>query len=70
MTDERHPSVDEDRVDGRADLLPEEQAPGSDDRDAQAAAILEDSEARQLDRDAAPDAVVEHRRSEDTVDPT
>lgn len=70
MTDEHQRPVDDGRVEGRSGLLPEEQAPGSDDPDAQAEAILEDSEARQLDRDAAPDAVVEHRRSEDTVEPT
>jgi hypothetical protein len=65
------PSVDDDdeRVETRAELLPEEEAAGSDDPEAQARAVLEDSEARQADRDAAPDAVVEHRRSEDTVEP-
>lgn len=62
--------VDEGRADSRADhLLPEERVVGSDDPEAQAEAILEDSEIRQADRDAAPDAVVEHRRSEDTVEP-
>ena len=35
-----------DRVHERADLLPEELAVGSDDPDAQAAAILEESERR------------------------
>lgn len=65
---DREPTED-DRVASRAGLLPEEQVAGSDDPDAQAEAILEDSDVRQADRDAAPDAVVEHRRSEDTVDP-
>lgn len=63
-------AVEEERVETRAGLLPEEDAVGSDDPDAQAAAILEDSERRQADRDADPDAEVEHRQSEDTVDPT
>jgi hypothetical protein len=31
--------------------------------------VLADSEARSLDRNAAPGSVVEHRTSEDTVDP-
>ncbi len=66
---EPQPDVDPDRSASRSDLLPEERAAGSDDPDSQAAAILEDSETRQEDRDAAPDAVVEHRRSEDTVEP-
>jgi hypothetical protein len=35
----------------------------------QAEAILEDSEARSVDRDAAPDAVVEHRSSDDVTEP-
>ena len=37
---------------------------------AQAEAILEESDIRQVDRNAAPDTVLEKRRSEDTVDPT
>jgi hypothetical protein len=66
---EPEPDVDPARSASRSDLLPEERGPGSDDPDSQATAILEDSEVRQGDRDAAPDAVVEHRRSEDTVEP-
>lgn len=69
MEDERQVPVEDERVATRAGLLPEEREPGSEDPDAQAETILEDSEVRQADRDAAPDAVVEHRRSEDTVDP-
>lgn len=69
MEDERRVPVDDERVATRAGLLPEEQDVGSDDAEAQAEAILEDSEVRQADRNAAPDAVVEHRRSEDTVEP-
>jgi hypothetical protein len=39
-------SPDDERVEQRATLLPEEQAAGSDDREAQAEAILEDSDRR------------------------
>jgi hypothetical protein len=61
---------DPERVKARADqLLPEEQEAGSDDPVAQAAAILEESDAREFDRDDPPGQPVEHRRSEDTVDP-
>jgi hypothetical protein len=37
---------DDDRIESRAELLPEEQAAGSDDPQAQAAAILEESDER------------------------
>ena len=50
-----------------AEMTPEEQAAGTDDPKAQAEAILEDSDTRTRDRDAAPDAIVEHRGSEDVV---
>lgn len=63
------PEVDERLVGTRSELLPEEKAAGSDDPAAQARAILEDSEARAADREAAPGTVVEHRRSEETVEP-
>ncbi len=39
-------SADEARVDSRADLLPEELVAGTDDADAQARAILEESDER------------------------
>ncbi|HET9732544.1 MAG TPA: hypothetical protein VFP54_07710 [Acidimicrobiales bacterium] len=57
------PPVDQDpaRVASRAELLPEEAAVGSDAPERQARAVLEDSEARTKDRDAAPDSRVEHR---------
>jgi hypothetical protein len=38
--------ADESRIDRRADLLPEEHAAGSDDPEAQAEAILEESDDR------------------------
>jgi hypothetical protein len=59
---------DDDRVSRRSELLPEEKVAGSDDPEAQAEAILEESEERTLDRDAAPSTHLEHRRSEDTTD--
>jgi hypothetical protein len=61
---------DDDRVAERAaELLPEEEAAGSDDPEVQAQAILAESDERSLDRDAAPGTVMEHRTSEDVTDP-
>jgi hypothetical protein len=55
------------RVQERAHLTVEESVAGSDDPVAQATAILADSDARtRLPRTADG---IEHRRSEDTVDP-
>jgi hypothetical protein len=60
----------DDRAEHRAaDLLPEEVAAGSADPQAQAEAILADSDEREADLEAAPDTVLEHRSSGDTVDP-
>lgn len=63
---------DPERVRRRADeLLPEEQEAGSDDPIAQAEEILAESDARTEDRDdPVGSQPVEHRHSEDTVDPT
>ncbi|MPY91809.1 MAG: hypothetical protein GEV08_01735 [Acidimicrobiia bacterium] len=70
MSDETPtPPVDERLVARRAELLPEEKEGGSEDAEAQARAILEDSETRAADRDAAPGSFVESRRSEETVEP-
>jgi hypothetical protein len=64
------PRKDPDPVESRAEaLLPEEQRAGSDDPVAQAQRVLEDSEARTLDRNAAPGTVREARTSEETVMP-
>lgn len=60
---------DADRVESRAHLLPEEAAVGSDDPEAQAEAILAESDLREADRNAAPDTVLEHRTSDQTVTP-
>ena len=58
------------RVRSRADqLLPEEQDAGTDDAEAQASTILQESNERQEDRNAAPSTVLEHRASEDTTEP-
>jgi hypothetical protein len=60
---------DDDRVAERAaELLPEERTAGSADPEAQAEAILEDSDERE-DEAAAPDSFLEHRTSGQTVPP-
>ncbi|GGO08438.1 hypothetical protein [Micromonospora parathelypteridis] len=64
MTDEQS---DQDRVESRAHLLPEEAAVGSDDPEAQAEAILTESDIRAADQNAAPDTVLERRTSDQTV---
>lgn len=53
-----------------AELLPEERTVGSADPAAQAKVILEESDARSEDRDAAPDTFVEHRTSDEATAPT
>ncbi|MFI5836401.1 hypothetical protein ACIA5A_22265 [Micromonospora sp. NPDC051300] len=64
-----HDQSDQDRISSRAHLLPEEAAAGSDDPQAQADAILAESDLREEDRNAAPDTVLEHRTSAETVNP-
>jgi hypothetical protein len=65
---EETPTQDELRAAARAeDLLPEEQEAGSDDPQAQAEAILEDSDARAEDR--TPARFVEHRTSDEATEP-
>ena len=60
---------DQDRINARAEaLLPEEEEAGSDDPQAQAAAILEESDEREFERDDPTGQGLEHRRSEDTVE--
>lgn len=56
--------ADRERVTGRASLWPEEQAAGSADPEAQAAAILRESDIRTEESNAAPDTVFERRTSE------
>jgi hypothetical protein len=69
-TDRTPTDVDRDRAARRAaDLLPEEEAAGSADPAAQAAAILHDSDLREAGVESAPDLRAEHRTSEETVPP-
>lgn len=67
MADE--PDVDEGDVARRAMLLPEEKAAGSDDPEAQAEAILAESEERTISPATGPDADVEHRTSAEATPP-
>lgn len=62
-------TVDDERASRRADLLPEEKVADSDDPDAQARAILGESDERTASRDAAPGTHLEHRTSEDVTPP-
>ncbi|MGK5440681.1 hypothetical protein ACSNN7_02455 [Micromonospora sp. URMC 105] len=62
-----HEQSDQERVESRAHLLPEEAAVGSDDPQAQADAILTESDIREEDRNAAPDTVLEQRTSDQTA---
>ena len=64
MTDVRS---DQERIESRAHLLPEEAAVGSENPEAQADAILTESDIREEDRNAAPDTVLERRTSDQTV---
>lgn len=64
------PSMPDDRIDRRAaHLLPEEDEVGSDAPRAQAEAILEESDERSADREAAPGSMVEHRTSDEATPP-
>jgi hypothetical protein len=51
------------------DPLPEEEAAGSDEPEAQAEAILRESDERTMHRDAAPSSRVEHRTSDEATPP-
>ena len=67
MPDEPDPK----RVQRRAEsLLPEERSVGSDDPEAQAEEILAESDARMDGRASPPGKSIEHRTSEDTVEPS
>lgn len=61
--------ADTDRVESRADLLPEEAAVGSASPSEQAAAILHESDVRTEEPNAAPDTVLERRTSDQATDP-
>jgi hypothetical protein len=69
--DDPNERSDDPRVRSRAEkLLPEEKTTGSHDPVALAQAVLAESDGRQEDREAPAGGTVEHRRSQDTVDPT
>ena len=60
--------IDDDRAHDRAGhLLPEELAAGSDDPEAQAAALLQDSDDREHYRETSPDLRIDHRTSEESA---
>lgn len=60
---------DQERVRSRAtDLTPEERSAGSADPQAQAEAVLADSDERTEVPNAAPDTVLERRTSADAAD--
>lgn len=63
------PDPDDERVESRSTLLDAEREAGSDDPEAQARAVLEESDERQADRNAAPGSVVEHRTSDEATPP-
>jgi hypothetical protein len=62
-----YPEADDRTEQRAAELLPEETVAGSADPKAQAAAILEESDEREADLEAAPSSFLEHRTSEQTV---
>jgi hypothetical protein len=60
----------DERVEQRAaELLPEERSVGNADPQAQADAILAESDEREADLDAAPDSFLEHRTAEQAAPP-
>jgi hypothetical protein len=60
--------INDDRIHDRSEhLLPEELAAGSDDPQAQAEAVLQDSDDREAYRETAPDLRIEHRTSEEAA---
>ncbi|WP_176731947.1 hypothetical protein [Micromonospora rhizosphaerae] len=64
-----HEQSDQERVESRAHLLPEEAAAGSENAGAQADAILTESDVRE-DSNVAEDTTLEHRTSDQTVTPS
>jgi hypothetical protein len=60
---------DQERIESRAHLLPEEAAAGSADPEAQADAILTESDIRE-DVNVAQDTALERRTSDQTVTPS
>ena len=62
-------AMTDERIEGRAELTAEEKAAGSDDPEGQAQEILEESDERLLEGTATSSSPVEHRTSEETVEP-
>ncbi|MFC4001889.1 hypothetical protein ACFS2C_14225 [Prauserella oleivorans] len=55
------------RAQSRSELLPEEEAGGSADPEAQAREVLRDSDLRTEVPESAPDTFIERRRSDETT---
>jgi len=62
-------AMSDDRIEQRAELTAEEKAAGSEDAEDQAREILEESDERVAEGTATADDPVEHRRSDQTVEP-
>ena len=59
--------IDDERARARARPLPEERTPGSDDPEAQAEAVLRDSDDRERYQETAPDLRIEHRSGDEAA---
>jgi hypothetical protein len=59
--------IDDERARARARLLPEERTAGSDDPEAQAEAVLHDSDDRERYRETTPDLRIEHRSGDEAA---
>jgi hypothetical protein len=70
MTDPSNDTTepDDERVESRADLLPEEEAAGSDDPTAQAREILSESDERVVSREDVVTDHIEERTSDEVTD--
>lgn len=70
MSDPTHatPDPDDERVERRAELLPEEEAAGSDDPAAQAREILSESDERVVSREDVARDDIEERTSDEVTD--
>jgi hypothetical protein len=62
-------AMSDERIEGRAELTAEEKAVGSEDPEDQAREILEDSDERLEEGTATASSPVEHRTSDETVEP-
>jgi hypothetical protein len=62
-------AMSDERIEQRAELTAEEKTAGSADPEDQAREILEESDERVAEGTAGPDDPVEHRTSDETVEP-